>query len=197
MKEFILLYGYPIVALGSFFEGETVVVLGGIVAKLGYLDIWDVVLAAFVGSFIGDQLYFYIGRRWGKALLLRRPSWRMRAEKVDRLIVRYDVLFILGFRFVYGLRTVSPFAIGMSGVPALKFLVFNFVAAAIWAVAIAWLGFAFGHSLELMLDKLVRYERFIIGGVIAAGLAFWIARIVMTRLKTRKYVARTHFDDMA
>ena len=60
LEQLIESYGYIVLVIGTFLEGETILVLGGIAAKLGYLQLYGVVLAAFIGSLAGDQLYFFL-----------------------------------------------------------------------------------------------------------------------------------------
>ena len=173
MTELIATYGYAAVFVGCFLEGETILVLGGFAAHRGYLDIWLVVMVAFVGTSVGDQLYFFLGRRWGNRILARRPGWQVPAGRARRLLERYDVLFILSFRFLYGLRTMSPFAIGMSGFPTRRFLALNLIAGAVWAVAVAWAGYAFGHGLALAIDRFARYEKHAFVAIAIAGALLW------------------------
>ncbi len=191
MQELIATYGYPVIFVGSLLEGETIVILGAIAAKIGYLHLGLVMLAAWMGSFVGDQLYFQIGRRYGARMIARWPSWQMRAERVNRLLVKYDRWFIVGFRFIYGLRTVSPFVIGMSRVSAGRFMFWNVLAAGLWAVLIAGLGYAFGQVIELFLAELKRYELYVFGGVIAVGLLLWIAYHIRLRARSRVF-AKEH-----
>lgn len=86
LKELIAAYGYYAVFLGSITEGETVLVLGGIAAHRGYLDLLGVMAAAFTGGWLGDLTYFFFGRRHGNAFLARFPALRPRASKVRRPI---------------------------------------------------------------------------------------------------------------
>lgn len=174
-EQLIEHYGYLAVLIGTFLEGETILVLAGLLAKLGHLSFSGVVLAAFAGSLLGDQLYFHLGRRYGRALLARRPQWQAKAERLDGLLVRWGALLVLGFRFLYGLRTVSPFAIGMSGFPALKFVMLNAGGAALWSLVIAGLGYLFGHGLELILGNLHQYRWLLIALVALAGAGIWLA----------------------
>ena len=181
LQSLLLHYGYAIVFFGCFLEGETVLVVAGIAAKLGYLDLTWVMVSATAGSFLGDQLYFLIGRRYGDRLLARFPSWKPRADRVSRLLRRYDTWFILSFRFIYGLRTVSPFVLGSAKLPHGKFAILNFIAALVWAVAVSAAGFAFGHAIEGLLADIVRYERFILEGVFAAGFLVWLVYVLRQR----------------
>ncbi len=66
LETFLATYGYPVLIIGVFFEGETVMVLAGVAAHMGYLSLPWVVVCGFGGTLLGDQLYFYLGRRHGK-----------------------------------------------------------------------------------------------------------------------------------
>ena len=150
---------------------------------MGYLSLGWVIDRGFVGTLFGDQLYFYIGRRHGAGFLARRPGWQQRSEKVYRFLERYPVLLILGFRFLYGIRTVTPFAIGMSNISYLRFTLLNITGAGLWAVAIGLAGFYFGQSVEVVLGDIKHYELEVLAFVIAVGLFVW-AVFLFRRRKT-------------
>ncbi|HET7862826.1 MAG TPA: DedA family protein, partial [Burkholderiaceae bacterium] len=67
-------HGYWVLALGCLLEGETVLVLAGFAAHRGYLDPAAVFGIAAAAGFCGDQVYFWLGRRHGPAVLTRWPS---------------------------------------------------------------------------------------------------------------------------
>lgn len=138
-------YGVWAVLIGTFLEGESILVAGAIAAHHGYMDIRLVLLAALIGSFVGDQLYFFLGRIYGRKFLLSRPKWSGRVEKVHRLLGRYHAAFILGFRFLYGLRTVAPFVLGTSTISAKRFVPLNFLGALLWSLTIGGMGYAIGQ----------------------------------------------------
>ena len=186
IRHLILTYGYIIVFAGTFFEGETVLMVGGISARLGYLDLVSVMLVATAGSFLGDVFYFFLGRYYGYRLLRWWPSARLGAARVNRLLYRHRILFILGFRFVYGIRTISPFVLGMGSVPAVAFVALNFVSAALWAVVIAALGYAFGEVAARLLAEVMHFEQIAIVGVFAAGAALWLVHFVRIRRRARR-----------
>jgi membrane protein DedA with SNARE-associated domain len=166
-------YGYPILLLGTFFEGETIMILGGVAAQLGYLSLGWVIACGFIGTLTGDQLYFYLGRRHGTAFMARRPAWQERSQRVHRIMERYPILLILGFRFLYGLRTVTPFALGTSKVPYPLFTLLNVIGASIWAVTIGYASFYFGHGVEALLGDIEHYEIEMFVIVCVVGLLSW------------------------
>lgn len=135
---------YPVIFVWTFFEGETVVIFGGYAAYSEILNASWLFVLAWLGSFLGDQLWYYIGRYYGPRLLDRFPKWQRGSRHVSTLMHRYGVWFILTFRFAYGVRNVSSFTIGMVHYPRLRFLGLNFVAAGVWAAAFVGLGYGFG-----------------------------------------------------
>lgn len=183
LQDWIEAYGYLAILIGTFLEGETILVLGGFAAQRGYLELHWVIVVAFVGSFTGDQLYFYIGRHFGPRLIAKRLSWQVNAEKVYRLLERHQTLLILTFRFFYGLRNVTPFALGASRVSRGRFFVLNAIGAIIWAISLGYGGFLFGHAFKLFFEDIQRYELYGLLVLIVAGLALWLRTLIRNRRK--------------
>lgn len=146
---------YLVILVWTFLEGETVVLVTGALISGGavHLNVWLLALFAFLGSFGGDQAWFYIGRTYGTPLLKRWPTMARKVEFAFTLLRRQENLFILSFRFIYGLRNISPFIIGMTGVSRSKFFALNLIAAVVWANTFAWGGFSLGKVLETYLGE--------------------------------------------
>lgn len=181
LVELIATYGYYAVFLGAFIEGETVLILAAIAAHHGYLDLTTVIGVAFAGGWLGDQFYFFLGRRYGQAILMRFPALQTKAQQAQRLIQRYHAPLILGMRFLYGLRTVGPMVMGMSPLPTFHFVVLNAFGAIIWAVIIATLGYAFSNAIEALLPQIRHYEEYVFIGVLVLGALVWL----IVRVKNR------------
>lgn len=158
LEYFINHYGYLAIFIGCFLEGETILLVGGFTAHRGFLELHWVIGIAFLGTFAGDQLYFQIGRLKGTVLLKKIPHWQARMRKVNSLLVRYRYGIILGFRFLYGIRTVTPFILGMTTIPSLEFLLLNGIGGIVWAVVVGSLGYAFGEAIELFIGNVKSYE---------------------------------------
>lgn len=182
VQELIDTYGYLAVLVGTFLEGETILVLGGLAVHLGYLEMPWVIALAFVGSLSGDQLWFFLGRRYGQAVLARHPAWRERVDRVHAMLRRYELAVLIGFRFAYGLRNLTPFVVGLTRIGALKFTVCNALGALIWSVSIAYAGYLFGRAIELLLGDIKRYELEVMSAVVIVGLLTWSVYLVARRL---------------
>ena len=185
LQNLIDTYGYLAVLIGTFLEGETILILGGFASQRGYLDLTWTMAAAFLGTFCGDQFFFFLGRRRGQEILSRRPGWRQRVKKAEGLWARFQTPLMLGFRFLYGLRSVIPFMIGMSEVPTRKFFFLNLAGAVLWSVTVGLLGYLFGTAVEQAVGDLKRYEILVLALVAAAGGLVWLIRLTRRARATR------------
>ena len=173
LADLIETYGYWAVLVGTLLEGESVLLLAGFAAHRGYLVLHTVIGVAIAGSFLGDQLWFYLGRKHGATLLERYPKYAAPAARAQALLARYHMPLILSVRFLYGLRTILPFVIGMSEIPTLRFQILNFAGAVLWSMTIAAAGYLFGNAVEYFLGDLKHYEEILLAVIALGGLAFW------------------------
>jgi membrane protein DedA with SNARE-associated domain len=173
LEHLIDTYGYLAVLIGTFFEGETILVFAGFAAHRGYLHLDSVIISAFFGSLCGDQLFFFLGRWHSQALMKKHPEWKVRVDRVQTMMERFRGPFILAFRFLYGLRTISPFAIGMSSVPISKFILLNAVGAMVWACAVGTGGYFLGNALETIIGDIKQYETHVFIGIAFIGVVAW------------------------
>lgn len=169
-------YGYAAVGVGTFLEGESVLLAAGAAAYHGYLQLPVVMLIATLASFLGDQLFFFLGRRHGKQLLARFPSLEPRIARARVLLERHHVPVILSVRFLYGLRIAGPIAIGMSDVHWSRFLLLNLVGAVVWAILIAYLGFGLGHGLALSLGSFDADEAWLLTALLLPVVLWWLVK---------------------
>ncbi|MDF2692088.1 MAG: DedA family protein [Labilithrix sp.] len=174
LESFVVQWGYLAVGIGVFFEGETIVLIAGAMAHRGLLSLPWLIGAAFLGSLLGDQVWFFLGRRYGKGLIARRPAWKQRATRAEGLLARYGTLFVLAFRFLYGLRTVTPVMLGALGYPVRRFVVLNALSAAIWAASFSIAGYAVGASFVSLLGRAGRVEELVLAAV-GLAVVFWFA----------------------
>jgi len=174
----------------TFVEGETFVLFAGFAAAQGLLSAPPLLLAAWLGSFAGDQCYFWIGRRFGLRLLSRRPLWSARVDSALGWVKRYDKWFILSFRFIYGVRNFSSFALGISGIDWRRFLIFNFTAAFLWAASFVGAGYFCGRAAERMLGELAEKVSIALLGIfIIVVIAVFVTQRVRNRLKRQRRAA--------
>ncbi len=161
-------YGYPVLFAGVMLEnagvpvpGETAVLVAGFLASEAgghRFHLGIVILLTFVAAVLGDNLGFWLGRRWarpylqqGRRFLLLTPGTLQKAEGYFERFGSWTIFFA---RFITGLRVVGALAAGTCGMPWRRFLLANAGGALIWAVSISLLGFFFGENLRF-LEKLL------------------------------------------
>jgi len=174
LETFLAKYGYIAILLGTAFEGETIMIMGGFSAHRGYLKLlpW-VVLAGFVGNFIQNLVYFVLGRRYGNRTMEKHPDWKPRLRQINGWLARFESPLIIGLRFVPGFRVIGGVAVGMSDVSPFRFIVLNLCGAMLWAVVIGFLGYLCGHVLQLILGEIKHLEVPILVGIAVVG-GLWV-----------------------
>jgi membrane protein DedA with SNARE-associated domain len=177
---------YFVIFLWTFLEGETVVLFAGFAAAQGLLDPWLLLAFAWIGSFSGDQCYFWLGRNYGVRLLDRFPRWRGGVDTALSWLERYDTGFILSFRFIYGVRNFSSFALGVSAVRWERFLRLNLCAALLWATSFVAVGYFLGHAFRAVLGDIARSFGIVMLVVfVAIGGGLWLLHRLQRRRQLR------------
>jgi membrane protein DedA with SNARE-associated domain len=173
-ENLISRFGYPALVLGLLLEGETVLVLAAFMAHRGYLDLSLVILIGCIVSFASDQFFFWMGRIKGSQFLEKRPKWKPGAEKAKSMLGRNSILLSLSIRFMYGLRTVLPFVMGMSRFDPRKFALLDFISAFVWALAFGLAGKLIGNVMAALFEDVREHESMIAAGIIVAGVGLWM-----------------------
>ena len=139
-------FGLAAILVGAGIEGEAVAITGGVLAQNGFLPVWGVVVSAAVGACLADQLWFWLARHYEQEKWIKRVENRPAFQRALRILEHHLILFTLGFRFVYGMRTVTPIAISASRIRSRTFVMLNAISAAVWGLVMVWLGFLFGRA---------------------------------------------------
>jgi len=182
-------YGYLALFIGTFFEGETALLIAGVAAAQGYMDLRWMMVSAFLGSVAGDQLLFLIGRYKSDWFLAKFPRWRQRLQRFLNVVERHSHLLIFVFRFTYGLRNLSSFAIGMTRISLWVYVPLNFAAAAIWVFCFGMVGNSFGAVILPVILKARHCRLIVLGLVCVTGLVFWLYRKRRSRRASQQNAA--------
>jgi len=148
----------------------------GYAAHSGALNLWALVAVCWFGSFTGDTVRFWIGRRFGIGWLEGFPRAHRAILIATQLANRHHVWMILLHRYPHGIRGVAGFAYGISPLPWPTFLALNFVAAGLWTCAVLSAGYAFGRVSEKVMSDASS----------AIGLVMLIAFLGLSWLLSRK-----------
>ena len=147
-EHLILQWGYIALGIGTLLEGETILIAAGALAHKGLLSMPWVVLTAFLGGFLGDLLWFYIGHRYGNGYIQKRPALAKKVEIAQNMLNKYGALFVFSFRFIYGIRMVSPVLLGVVRYPVKKYVALNLIGAFVWANIFAFVGYGLGAGFK-------------------------------------------------
>jgi membrane protein DedA with SNARE-associated domain len=156
-KQALVEYGYAAVAVGCFIEGETVLLLAGIAAQVGYLTFPGILIAAALGGFCSDETAFWAGRSFGPRLIARSARLTELQPAVRARLERHAVWMAFCVRFAIGFRTAVPLLLGASGMAPRRFMALNLLGAALWAFAYGSLGFLSGGVVTGFLNETQRH----------------------------------------
>lgn len=180
LADFLSQYGYAFLFILAFLEcgafvglfvpGETLLILAGALAGQGKLNLSLVILCAFAGAFCGDLFGYWLGRRFGRAIVLGiaaklgyHPQHFVRTEA---FFAKYGAIAIIGGRFVGVFRSLLPATAGLIAYPRKKFIPADAIGSSLWAAFFSGAGFYIGQEWS-------RYQPYFIAtGIIIVGGAF-------------------------
>ncbi|MDP9056639.1 MAG: DedA family protein [Pseudomonadota bacterium] len=170
-------YGLIAVCLGAGIEGETAVMAGGVLAHQHLVTLPSVTIAAAAGSFVADQGFFSAGRHFRDRPYVQKILDKPAAHRAISLLERYPNGFILAIRFLYGIRTLSPIAVGASEIARTRFMVLNGIAAVFWAILFTAIGYELGDGLKSVWRHINPVGTVLLGAFIVAAVAFLAFRM--------------------
>jgi membrane-associated protein len=147
-------YGYLIIFGATFFEGETTLVLGGLLAHQQYLNFWLVVGTAVAASYIGHLVFYFLGKTSSGWILEKSPALKTKIDQAEVIIRRYETLSLFITQYIFGLRLASALSFGILGMKIPKFLILQFVSCVVWAVLFAALGYWVGASCDALIKSI-------------------------------------------
>jgi membrane protein DedA with SNARE-associated domain len=187
---------YLSILVGTFFEGEMIMLSSVIAAHHGYLNIWLVIIAGAAGTFWADCFYFYLGRKKGLEWLNKKQKIKSKVDFIHKKLDKHSITIFISYRFLYGFRTITPFVIGTSKTKSSTFLIFSILSIIIWALIISSLGYLFGEVIKSKLGYIEHIEKYIIGFLILTGLILILVyRVRKVRIKKLHFLKNQIAED--
>jgi membrane protein DedA with SNARE-associated domain len=157
---YALVAGLAFLETGAFVglvaPGETAVVLGGVVAARGGVDLVPMLLLVWTAAAAGDLASFMLGRRLGRRFLVARgPRLGITPDRlvgVDTFFDRHGAKAILVGRFIGIIRAVAPFLAGSSGMRVRAFLPWSLLGTFAWGATFTLVGYVFSDSFSAAAD---------------------------------------------
>jgi membrane protein DedA with SNARE-associated domain len=163
--------------------GETALIAAAVLASQGVMVLWEVLVVAAVAAIVGDNIGYWIGRKGGRALLLRWSITRATALRLlppgERFFRRHGPKTVFLARFIAGLRVTAAWIAGITHMRWRTFLTWNALGGIAWAFGYGLLAYYFGRAL---VDAISRYGLYagavllLVGAAVIVGFQYWKRR---------------------
>ena len=184
LREYLAHYGYWAVAAALLLEnsgvpvpGETMLLLASFLAYSEHrLHLPYIILVGVFAATIGDNLGFLLGHYGGKPLLERYrkvPHVYRTIARGESLIQRYGSFAIFIARFIAGMRIIAGPLAGVLHMPWRKFVVFNFLGAAVWVTVISSVGYFFGRHWDELARIMKGFNLAVLLAAVLLAVFFW------------------------
>lgn len=175
--------------VGVLVPGEGLVLVAGMLAQRGALDLDIAIWAVLAGAILGDSIGYELGRHLGRPWLLahghRAGLTLAHVARIEAFFEQHGSKAVLLGRFVGFARALVPFVAGSSRMRYRVFLFYNAIGAILWGVAFVLLGYSLGASWQVA-ERWAGRVGLVLGSIAmaAAIAAWWVAR-VRARRSTR------------
>ena len=171
--------------VGLVAPGEMAVVLGGVLAGRGSLELPLLLAVVWTAAVTGDVCGYLLGRRAGRPFVLRHGhrvgATEARFATVERFFRRHGTKAVVIGRFAGVVRSLGPFTAGASAMPATRFLLADLVGAGLWAATFTTLGYLFADRVAALLERMHDVQTLLL--IVAAGA---VAVLVLVRRRRRR-----------
>jgi len=185
--EFLRLYQLPLVFIGAFLFGETVIISAAFLASQGAMSIFYVALLAFLGTVISDSLWFYFGNYlfWQRKYLIDNDKYQWVIDQIRQKTGNKSFLALLFIKFLYGTRVLTIIYLSTQKLKFRTFLLFNSLGTMIWLSVILPIGWLAGKGIANFVSLLNKIEYLLIALVIFV-IIFRMAAIWLTKKLTKE-----------
>ena len=147
-------YGYIGLFLYSLGGGFVALLGAGVLSYMGKMDLATSIAVAFIANALGDVLLFYMARYQKTMMMEGIKKHRRKLALAHVMMKRYGSWIVLIQKFVYGIKTLIPIAIGLTKYDFKKFAILNVISAGIWALVVGLGSYYSGEPL-IQLAKLI------------------------------------------
>lgn len=171
---------YILFFFGIFLEGEFVLLSAVIAAHQGYLNIWMVIFIAIVGTITSDLFYFNLGKHKTHKIL-SNSKFSSKYEAVSKKLVKHRTKMLISYRFIYGMRMITPFVLGTQKLSTLIFLKYSIISTFIWCFVFVGLGYPFGELIINNLKYIQKIEFYFIGILLLIALVSLVYSLIKNK----------------
>lgn len=175
-RQLVTDYGYLAVFVGTFLEGEVVLLAAAFAAAHGLLGAPAVAATGALGAYAGHLAFFQAGRWKGSGWLFDHPRLGAHARKADAVINRYGWSSVFILQYLYGARIAGALLFGVSTFTLPRFLALQAVNCVTWAILVTGAGYLLGATLEVIVARLTWISAGIVVTVLAIVLGLAVRR---------------------
>jgi membrane protein DedA with SNARE-associated domain len=172
-EHLILRYGLAAVFVGAAVEGDLTLILAGVAAHLGYFSFPTALAVCVVGGFLADLAWYTLGRVRGPKFRAGR-LYRRVGHRIEVLARRLGAAELIASRFVYGTKAASMVFWGLHGMSLPRFLVVDAIGCVLGSLVFTGLGYAVSGSATVLLGRVRRVERWLLGAVLVGALLVFV-----------------------
>ncbi len=166
--------GYLASFLGTFLEGEILLLTSVISSKLGYFNFFGGLIAAFFGAFLRDTIQFLLVKKQGKKLLTKKPKLQAKLDSASGWFNKNPLLYLTVYRLMYGFSTVIIMLSGLKeNISYSRFALHSAIGIGIWIAIIGGLGYFCANMMIERLNFLGDHSLEVVGVLSVIGLAYW------------------------
>ncbi|HEX8492647.1 MAG TPA: VTT domain-containing protein [Pyrinomonadaceae bacterium] len=184
-------------AAGFFLPGDSLLVVAGLFAAKGDLNVFILLITLFVAAVVGDAVGYYTGLKMGQRIFTRQKSLFFKPshlQKANEFYDKYGGKTIIIARFVPIVRTFAPIVAGAAKMPYRRFVIFNVVGGFLWVFSMILAGYFLGSTLKsrfgIDLDKHIEW-------VVIIVVALSLIPIAVEFIKSRREKARVARSESA
>ncbi len=178
---FLAAFGETLLGLGWLLPGSTILLVMGLLAGQGYLNISTVLIFGILGAWIGDSVNYSLGKKYGMQLL-RKRQFHISESLIQRahdFLEKYGAKSVFLSRFLPGLKESVPFIAGSVQMDRKKFFIWNLLGAIGWSFEFIGIGYIFSSSLALA-QTWVNRSIVILAVIVITIITLWLLKRFLT-----------------
>ncbi len=168
IASFIKEYGVIAVFIGTFLEGESILIISGALVSQSFLNPLYVWIAASLGAWSGHIVWFVIGKFFGKTSvdkIANRYNLSNKVNYIYALISSNKIKTVVLLQYLYGVRMIGALTFGISDIKLQWFSIAEIINCSIWAFVIGSIGFILGKTVSAFSHSAV-YTIWIIASIV-------------------------------
>lgn len=151
MDELFETCGYIASFFGTFIEGEIFLLTSVISSKLGYINFFGGLMAAFGGAFLRDSMQFFLAKKYGTKLLKYKPKLQTKLDSTSVWFEKRPFFYLTFYRLMYGFGTPILILSGLKDISIGRFVLHSAIGIGIWVSLLGGLGY---FCADLMIENL-------------------------------------------